>query len=123
MSRQNVELVTDNYYSKEASYQREIDKRNRAENLKESIVFNLEQSENRLEINFPDGVNKRQIKGRIYIYRPSDRSLDFNIPVSASDNLKQIIPLDSFKKGLWRIRINWSMENENFLSEYKFTLK
>lgn len=108
-----VDLVTNNYYEKELRYQEEIDKEKNA--LKQSLILN--QAENLFEIKFPDSIKYSAVTGNIHLYRPSDSDMDKFYNIAPDSSGRQIIPLTSFRNGLWRVVINWSYDGANYLEK------
>ncbi|HEX2787623.1 MAG TPA: FixH family protein [Ignavibacteria bacterium] len=113
--RQNIDLVTDNYYEKELKYQEQIDKKKRTQSLKESIMITKINSD--LHISFPsDAIPK---SGEVTFYRPSDDSED-KIFLLKENEKEQIISLNNFSSGLWKVVIYWRTNGTEYLNEEIF---
>lgn len=119
LMNQEVDLVTDDYYKKGLEYQKQIESEQRSIQLSNEIMINSDGKY--LTIIFPEYINGKIVNGEILLYRPSDSSLDLRIPLSL-ENQKQIIPVSSLKKGLWRIKINWNYNNVSYYKESALTL-
>lgn len=119
LMNQEVDLVTDDYYKKGLEYQKQIESEQRSIQLSNEIMINSDGQY--LTIIFPEYINGKIVNGEILLYRPSDSSLDLRIPLSL-ENQKQIIPVSSLKKGLWRIKINWNYNNVSYYKESALTL-
>jgi len=120
MMNQDVDLVSEDYYEKGIKYQQQIDKENRSQNLKENVK--MEWTGNMFEISFPEEYDSQSITGEILFYRPSDSKKDFKLPLSLTDR-NQVIPVSGLQKGLWRVQLNWSLNNkDNYYSETSFIL-
>jgi hypothetical protein len=121
MMNQDVDLVSDDYYEKGIKYQQQIDIENRSQRLKENVK--MEWTGNMFEISFPEEYSNRSITGEIFFYRPSDAKKDFKLPLSLTDR-NQFIPVQGLEKGLWRVQLNWNLDNkENYYSETSFILE
>ena len=106
------DLVTENYYAKEMHYQNEIDAETNAQLLKEKIV-SKKTAEGWL-IQFPAELNAEKINGKVFLYRPSNQKLDFELPlVLSGSNL--LIPDKNLIDGRWNITIDWEYENTPYL--------
>lgn len=105
----NHDLVTEDYYAKELEYQKDIDKLNNAKTLEKNIIVN--KTKQGLEIIFPDNLDVKKIKGKVFLYRPSNKKLDFEIPISLSKPIL-LIPDKHLLDGHWNISIDWQY-NEN----------
>jgi hypothetical protein len=112
---QDVELVTENYYAKELTYQNEIDKKNRTNALSDQLEIKKE--DDSLLIMFPKQFNAAGISGLIYFYRPSDESRDFVMSIKADSSGIQSIPSNKLIRGLWKIKVEWEVGSESYINE------
>lgn len=112
------ELVTEEYYEKGTYYQEEIDAEKNSQLLSENIVIN--NTKDGLLIAFPKNLEYSKIEGTISFYRPSNKNLDFDLPIVLSSN-KLLIPDNSLLEGRWGIQINWNYEGVNYLYKDKIT--
>lgn len=106
------DLVTEKYYQKELGFQSEIDAEKNALNLKEKIT--IQRIENGLQIDFPKDFNPKEIEGKVFLYRPSNKQLDFEIPISIS-NTYLLVPEKRLVDGRWNINIAFKYKNKNYL--------
>ncbi|WP_417886588.1 FixH family protein [Zunongwangia sp.] len=104
------DLVTEDYYGKELHFQQEIEAE---KNLK---LFSGEIKTQRIpegwEIVFPDGADN--IKGEITFYRPSNKKLDFTIPLKIVDR-KMIVPKENLVEGRWNIILEMKYKGKDVL--------
>lgn len=105
------DLVTDNYYEKELKYQQVIDKVERTNMLDKKIKIASDQEN--VIINFPD----QNVKGEVQFYRPSDSSKDFFVEIIPDEKGEQTIPVNNLQKGMWKVKIEWEMNNQNYFNE------
>ena len=113
----NHDLVTEEYYKKELEYQNDIDKLENAKTLEKDIT--VTKTKEGLVINFPDNLSYKDITGKIFLYRPSNKQLDFETSFSLSKpNL--LIPDKRLVDGRWNIVIDWQYKNKLYL--YKDSL-
>lgn len=121
MMNQDVDLVSSDYYEKGIKYQEQIDMENRSQRLKDNVK--MEWSGDLFEISFPDEFHDQTLSGEIFFYRPSDSKKDFRLPLNLTD-LKQYIPVQGLEKGLWRVKLNWNLNNKDYYySETSFILE
>ena len=112
------DLVTPDYYNKELHYQEEIDAES---NLKElSSTINGEKVEGGWLLTFPKEIDPSKIKGTVYLYRPSNKKLDFDLPIVLS-GLKLLIPDDRLVEGRWNIALDWEYKNKRYLYKNAIT--
>jgi len=108
----NHDLVTDEYYKKELKFQDEIDAIQNLANLKEKIT--ITKSKEGLFVKFPSKFNDEKMDGKVFLYRPSNKQLDFEIPISISKTYL-LVPEKRLLDGRWNIKIAWTSNNTNYL--------
>ena len=114
----NHDLVTEDYYQKELSYQEDIDA---AGNLKKSGGgMRMEIAKEDLLIHFPEYMDPAKIQGTVSLYRPSNKQLDFKTPIQLSER-QLLIPKSRLLDGRWDIRIEWTYEGKPYLYQNKLT--
>jgi len=118
---QDVSLVSDNYYEKSLVYQDEIDKQSRTKSLNEEVRINF--NGEMISILFPLDYVSESMNGEIYFYRPSDKKMDFKIPLQLSEIGSQIIPTQNIDKGFWRLKLNWEMDGNEYYNERAITIE
>ena len=106
------DLVTDDYYKEELEYQKEIDKLNNANSLDENISYR--RTDNGLLILFPSNMDHNQISGKLFLYRPSNKHLDFETILSLSEP-QMLIPENRLLDGRWNIKIDWKYKGNSYL--------
>lgn len=107
----NHDLVTDKYYEKELKYQEKIDASQNAKELGEKILF--DKTADGLIITFPKQLQGKSLEGKVFLYRPSDKQLDFEIPLSnVQDYL--LVPDKSLLGGRWNISIEVTQDKKNY---------
>ena len=106
------DLVTEKYYQKELGFQKEIEATKNAVQLEENIKV-LKTKEG-LQIKFPSNFSPKEIKGKVFLYRPSNKQLDFEIPISIS-NLYLLVPDKRLLDGRWNITVSWKYKNIDYL--------
>ena len=116
--RANHDLVSEEYYKKELAFQKDID----AEKLANALTFQMQikRAEEGLHILFPEDMDPSKISGTVSLYRPSNKHLDFDLPVSLS-NSHLLIPDKRLLDGRWDISIRWSYEGKDYLVKKSMT--
>ncbi len=99
----NSELVTDEYYKKDQRYSEEYDARTNAQALSEEPQ--LKNTASGIEVVFPAALCP-VTKGTVSLYRPSDKNLDFTVPLVLSGNAL-LIPENRLVGGRWDITVEW----------------
>ncbi len=106
------DLVTEDYYKQELKYQNDIDKEKNAKTLTTNLKW--EKTENGMLISFPENLEPSNISGKVFLYRPSNKQLDFETTISLS-NHNLLIPDKRLLDGRWNIKIDWSYKDTNYL--------
>ncbi|MGB3345401.1 MAG: FixH family protein [Aequorivita sp.] len=114
----DYDLVTEEYYKQEMFLQGEIDAQENSIALKGEI-HGKKTAEGWL-LTFPDDLDYSAITGIVSMYRPSDKRLDFDLPLKLS-NGQVLIPEERLVNGRWNTIINWQYEGKNYLYREKIT--
>ncbi|WP_430613785.1 FixH family protein [Flavobacterium sp. JP2137] len=105
------ELVTENYYQEEVEVDGEYNRELNSNNMKSAVQFEL--APEGVLIVFSDEFDYKDITGTIFLYRPSNQKLDFEIPISlSSSNL--LIPNKDLVDGRWNITVDWEYKNKGY---------
>lgn len=114
----NHDLVTEDYYRAELSYQDEIDAETNAKT--DAVQLVIEKNTNGLLVTFPEKVTAEKVEGKMFLYRPSNKHLDFDFPISLS-NSHLLIPDKRLVGGRWNITVSWEYQNETYLHKESIT--
>lgn len=114
----NHDLVNENYYKKELEFQQEINQEENAKTLSQNLSWT--KTNNGLLITFPNNLEPQNISGKVFLYRPSNKMLDFEVPITLS-NYNLLIPKNKLLDGRWNITINWKHNNTPYLFKDQIT--
>lgn len=111
--RQDISLVTRDYYSEDLDYQSQMDRLRNAEQL--SVKPTIELLDNQsLRVAF----DFRQFDaGKLVLYSPSDIKQDKTFNLEATGSPFQIFSLGSLKRGNYMIKMTWSANGKEFYFE------
>lgn len=112
---QDVNLVRDDYYEAEVQYNDTMDKIKRTSQLKDNLEISLT-TEN-ITLHFPLIYEKNRISGNIYMYRPSNNTKDFNLPIQLDSLNFQNINTNNLLSGLWKIKVDWNYDSISFQND------
>ena len=118
-NKYSYDLVTDNYYQQELQYQKQIEAEKNAKNLIENVK--LKHSEFGLTVNFPKDLDYKMINGKVFLYRPSNKQLDFEIPISISKPYL-LVPEKRLLDGRWNIIVSWTYEKKDYFFKKELNL-
>lgn len=113
-SKYDNELVTEEYYKKEAFVEQDIIKQKKANKLEEKLK--ITKTSEGIVVQFPSSFAPQEVQGTVSLYRPSNQTLDFEIPVSISSP-HLLIPKNRLAGGLWDITVNWSYKGTDYLNK------
>jgi len=114
----DYDLVSEEYYKDELNYQKDIDRYNNTKNL--GIKIKFQKTDEGIIIIFPEKYQIETIQGNVSLYRPSNKSLDVDIPFILSKRTTLLIPDNKLVGGRWDIKISWSENNKEYLYKKEF---
>lgn len=113
--REQIDLVSPDYYEQELHYQDRINIVDRTRSLKEPLTWEV--GDRTLDLHFPAAFGQEPISGSIYFFRPSDSRLDQTITIPATVSGEQEIPLRKLKKGMYKMQISWKAGSTDYYNE------
>ncbi|MCC4212067.1 FixH family protein [Leeuwenhoekiella parthenopeia] len=114
----SYDLVIEDYYKHEMNLQGAIDATENSNQLETPVTGT--KTEAGYLIAFPENLDPKAITGSVFLYRPSARQLDFDMPIRlSSSNL--LIPDKRLVGGRWNITITWEYEGKNYRFEDEIT--
>jgi hypothetical protein len=115
-SKYDNELVVDEYYKLDAHFSDEFTKLQNTEELEEKPL--ITSTTEGVNILFPNAFVPEKINGKVSLYRPSAKKMDFerNIQLSGSTLL---IPKSDLAGGNWDMTISWSYEGKSYIMKEK----
>jgi len=114
----NHDLVVEEYYKKELAFQEEIDAEQNLKLLSEKIKG--KKVEGGWLLSFPKDIEASKIKGTVFLYRPSNKQLDFDFPIELS-NKNLLIPDKRLLDGRWNITLSWKYDTKEYLYKESIT--
>jgi hypothetical protein len=115
--KQDLNLVSKDYYRDELKYQQKLDQLNNANHLSHLPVIAVENG--RAKISFPEDQHIQN--GKLKIERPSNDQLDRIFSLSP-DQMIQEFNLGNWQPGLYRASVTWTMNNKEYYFEKQIIL-
>ncbi|MFD2564367.1 FixH family protein [Aquimarina rubra] len=112
------DLVTEDYYKQELAFQEEINAEENGNALENNVK--VKKIAEGLLVTFPKDKNYTKLSGTISLYRPSNKKLDFEIPITLQSS-EILIPKNQLIEGRWNIMVNWEYDNISYLFKESFT--
>lgn len=113
-SKYDNELVVEEYYKHDAKFGDEMVRIQNAHDLKQKPSFT--KTTEGVTLAFPAVFEPSKIKGKVSLYRPSMKNLDFEIPISLS-NPTLLIPKSRLVGGRWDINMEWQYDGKAYLTK------
>jgi hypothetical protein len=116
--RQDINLVSKNYYAEELNYEQQIERINNTARLDEKPRIRV--VDHAIEVQF-NQFNKVD-KGEIKLVRPSDVKLDRLFTLHAFGDTAQQFDVSTLPGGMYRVKMLWSMNGKEYYVEDMITL-
>ncbi|SDR96911.1 FixH family protein [Winogradskyella sediminis] len=117
-SKYDHDLVVEDYYGQELQFQADLDHEENAKHLESNIT--LKTTKEGIVITFPEDLNIQKIEGKVFLYRPSNKQLDFETEISLS-NHNLLIPDKRLLDGRWNIKVDWKYNTNSYLFKKEIT--
>ena len=113
---QKVELVSQDYYAKEVTYEDQINRLRQTKDLDSQVTCELSPDGKFIKLQMPPKM--AAVQGTVLFYRPSESALDRELKLDPDDDGTQNIPTAKLARGVWRIKVMWSFEGRDFYNEF-----
>lgn len=113
---QNSELVSDNYYQDELTYQDVIDAKTNAEELPEKPVY--QQTAEGITITFPISAVPDDKQVDFDLFRTDDSNLDVNKKILLNSQQKFTIPNKVIVAGSYTLKLKWQKNEKPYQVDY-----
>ena len=115
--RQKIDLVRPDYYEEEVRFQGQLDRLNRTAAIVSEVAIHYEASKREVTLLLPAAHRSPRPAGQIHFYRPSNASLDFDVPLAVDAAGLQPIRADALLGGLWKVRVQWNAAEHDYFFE------
>ncbi len=120
-SREQIDLVTEEYYPKGLVYDNEMEKIRNTKRLETPVQVSLDDTY--LQIVFPDIVdNPDSIRGMLWVYYPANKSSDRNLSVVADSLYRFRVPVGELDPGRCDVIIDWRVPGNHFLHKERIII-
>lgn len=114
MMKQDIGLVTKNYYAEDLAFQNQLERKQNTEQLELKPEVTIEQRQV-LKVYFPS-VSFIE-SGEVKLVRPSSEKLDQQVKLEASADSVQVFNLSPLTPGPYRVKLSWKAEGKEFYLE------
>jgi hypothetical protein len=116
---QKTDLVSADYYEKELKFQGQIDRVERTRRAASQASVIYDPAGNCITVSLPADQAQREVTGSIELYRPSATGMDRAVKLAPDANGTQRLDAAALAHGLWRVRVSWTSEKQNYYLEQK----
>ncbi|HTH57220.1 MAG TPA: FixH family protein [Cyclobacteriaceae bacterium] len=109
--REDISLVSKDYYKEELAYQTQLQRLNNTEELEQKPVIKLIGHD--LQITWADQTKIEN--GELKLFCPSNAKLDRQFVLQHSN--EQVFSTSSLKNGLYKVKLLWTMEGKEYYYE------
>ncbi|HWH70817.1 MAG TPA: FixH family protein [Candidatus Sulfotelmatobacter sp.] len=121
-SRHPADLVAADYYEQEMRYQGQLDRMQRAQRLDRAASVAYDAASKLITVSVPQGGKASELAGTIQLYRPSTAGLDRQLKFAPNANGVQTIDASGLQPGLWKIRVSWTTDNQEYLIDQRVVI-
>lgn len=114
-SRQEINMVQDQYYEKDLNYESFRKSRQNASELVSKSMVTYDAGTKSISLEFPETLQK--IQGEVTLYRPSSQSMDKKWPVQLNDAGVMQIKTEDLLPGLWRVLVDFKASGKSYYHE------
>jgi len=119
---QNTDLVSPDYYEQELRYQGQIDRIQRTRTSAAQAAVAYDAIAQSITVSLPPGEARSNVLGSVVLYRPSAAGMDRTVKLKPDANGVQHIDTTGLAPGLWKIRVTWTAEQEEYYLEQRVVL-
>lgn len=114
-----VSLVSAEYYKDELNYQQVIEGAQRANGLASKAAVSVQHDRVLLQLPARDS---GQLKGKVLFYCVNDMRHDRRLALETSSAGQQEFPLSLFSAGRYIVKMDWSVNGENYYTEQEIVI-
>lgn len=112
--KQDVELVSSDYYAQEIQFQEKIDASTNAKNS--AYTINHLVSKKEIILTADSTLLSEDFKGTIILFRPSDSKMDVSYVMNFK-NQQQIIETKALTHGVYKLQLSWVSNSVPYFKE------
>jgi hypothetical protein len=109
-----VDLVSEDYYNQELHFQEKINKMNNAKAQSNKVLWQMNKKE--IVFQFPKDTDS-SMAGYIEFFRPSDSGKDLTFSIQLDADRKQHLPIEHLMHGLYKLKIDWTLNKKGYYIE------
>jgi hypothetical protein len=111
--REDISLVSDNYYQEELAYQHQIERMQNTANLKSKPSIKIVADQLHVQFENYGSVDHGELK----LFCPANSKQDRHFKLSPSQENIQVFDVGTVHPGTYKARLNWSMNGKEYYQE------
>jgi hypothetical protein len=111
--RQDVNLVSKDYYKEELGYQDQIERISNTNRL--ASKPHIRKVDGKLQVTFGDELKVQ--KGELKLFCPSNPKMDKDYNISVTEGNTQLFEITSLQPGMYKAKLLWTMEGKEYFLE------
>ncbi|GAA4356517.1 hypothetical protein GCM10023185_20360 [Hymenobacter saemangeumensis] len=120
--RSSVDLVSADYYQQELQHQQRMSALARTAALPAPVEVSHKAEAKELALQLPVTLAAQLSSGKVQFFRPSDKALDFSVPLQPNAQGQQRLSTARLKAGLWRVRLDFEAAGQAYFVEKEISV-
>jgi len=121
-TRHPADLVAADYYEQEVRYQDQLDRIQHTAAAAQTASIAYNPATGKITVALPPGASPTNALGAIQLYRPSAAGLDRRLDLNPDSHGVQTIDATTVQPGLWRVRVSWTIGQEEYYLDQKVVI-
>ncbi len=118
--RQNVELVTEDYYQQELGFQKQLDATRAANALHDPLSISA--NDQTLTIRFPQRFASEPLNGKVMFYAPTRAAADRNFALTNVRNGQWTVSRDQLDLVPYEVKVSWNTGGTEYFQKVNLNL-
>lgn len=118
-NKQDVDLVSDDYYKDEIAYQKVLDASKNEAHLAGSVAVHA--NADKIFIDFPGEFANKAISGNVHLYSPVSSKWDKTVAINVSDD-RMDIPRGGLKPSIYSVKVSYEVAGKDYYYETQIDL-
>ena len=115
--KQDVSMVSQNYYEQELVYQHKLDAMNNTTHY--GKLFSLSRSDSNIVLQIPAALSKNLIEGSVYFYCPSNEERDYKRSLRATPTGTYLFSKNIIKDAGYIVKVSFHSGGKDYYKELK----
>lgn len=119
--RQTNDMLDDNYYEREKSYQELIDAENALQEIRKHAL--VDQNSTQIIIHLPENSYQNIENAAVQFIKPDNQNLDISFDLIPNDEGVFLIDKSKLAKGMYKVRVKWENDTRLYYDDNNFYIQ